>query len=369
MSPSELNFAIVGGGIGGVAAAIALHQRGCRVTLYERAPEIREVGAGMMLWPNATRVLRKLGVLDELLPLGGRTTNFLVRAQDGRVLMNIPLGQFDVPGICIRRSDLLAVLLAKLPADAIRLDHEFSRLEQNESSVRLYFKTGEVAEHSALFGADGIRSRVRAQIFGVIPPIHRGYIVWRGIARYSGAALDPRCNSETWGRGKRFGILHTGSDRVTWYAAANRHEHDLLEMFRDWHQPIADLIRDTEIVLRNPALDLAPLGRWSRGRVTLLGDAAHPCTPNLGQGCCMAIEDALTLAKCVAVEGQLDDAFARYERLRRGRTRHIQNRSRLMGRIGQFENRLFAAGRNAVTSLLPAMLFEHNLRRVYSYET
>jgi 2-polyprenyl-6-methoxyphenol hydroxylase-like FAD-dependent oxidoreductase len=138
-----------------------------------------------------------------------------------------------------------------------------------------------------------------------------------------------------------------------------------------WHDPIADLIRATGAasILKHGAFDRAPLGRWSRGRITLLGDAAHPCTPNLGQGGCMALEDALVLAKSVARSPSIEEAFDRYESLRRPRTRHIQQRSLAMGRIGQWENRAFVAGRRAVTSLLPAALFEHNLRRVYSYET
>ena len=109
---SELNLGIIGGGIGGVAAAVALHQAGIDSVVYERAPELREVGAGMMLWPNATRVLRNMGLLENIQALGGPSSHFLVRATCGKVLMNIALGEFDVPSLGIRRCDLLAVLLA-----------------------------------------------------------------------------------------------------------------------------------------------------------------------------------------------------------------------------------------------------------------
>jgi 2-polyprenyl-6-methoxyphenol hydroxylase-like FAD-dependent oxidoreductase len=365
----ETNIAIIGGGIGGVATAVALQHFGIRATIYERAAAIREAGAGMMLWPNATRVMRELGVLGDLIPLSGRSVNFLVRAQDGRVLMDIPLGEFDVPALCIRRADLLDVLLRKLPADSIRLLHDFSHLNQSSASVRVHFKNGESAEHSALIGADGIRSAVRAQILDDIAPIHRGYTIWRGIVEYRGSSLPHGCNSETWGRGHRFGILDTGHDRVTWYATANRCDCDLFSTFRAWHSPVLDLIRSTGTILCHPALDLAPLPRWSTGRATLLGDAAHAATPNLGQGCCMALEDALVLAKCVARASSVANAFTRYETLRRPRTSHIQSRSNLMGKIGQWENGLMVAGRTIVTNLLPAGLFEYNLRRVYAYET
>jgi 2-polyprenyl-6-methoxyphenol hydroxylase-like FAD-dependent oxidoreductase len=379
----KANIGIVGGGIGGIggiATAVALHQAGIDATVYERAPQLREVGAGMMLWPNATRVLRTFGLLEGVLARSGASTHFLVRASSGAVLMNIVLGEFDVPAICMRRSDLLTVLLAALPPGSIRLGHKLNQLEQSKDRVRISFAGGLVAEHDAVIGADGIRSRVRSEFFGHSDPIYRGYTVWRGVARYDGGAILPGANSETWGAGKRFGILNTGPGKFTWYAAVNvppnhldahgGRKRELQEAFLSWHEPIADLIAATndDEIMKNGAYDLVPLRRWGEGRVTLLGDAAHPCTPNLGQGGCLALEDAAVLAKCFDQETSPEVALRRYETLRRQRTRHIQQRSRLMGEIAQWENRIFVAGRRVVTGLLPAKLFEHNLRRVYSYE-
>jgi 2-polyprenyl-6-methoxyphenol hydroxylase-like FAD-dependent oxidoreductase len=386
------DIAIIGGGIGGVATAVALEQAGIHTTIYERASELREVGSGLMLWPNATRVLRELGLLDKIVDRSGANTHFLVRASCGKLLMNIALGSFDVPALCTRRADLLAVLLAQLSPERIRLGHTLTDLEQSDSKVRLGFaaSTGgshveQYVEHDAVIGADGLRSRVREELFGPSEPVYRGYTVWRGVASYDGRAILHGSNSETWGRGKRFGILNTGQDRFTWYAAVNvgkdhadapsGRKKEVLELFAGWHEPILDLIRATDEteILKNGAYDRAPLPRWTRGPMTLLGDAAHPCTPNLGQGCCMALEDALVLAKCVSrakrAGSPIADAFERYESLRRPRASHMQQRSLTMGRIGQWDNRLLVAGRKAVTSLLPAMLFEYNLRRVYSYET
>jgi 2-polyprenyl-6-methoxyphenol hydroxylase-like FAD-dependent oxidoreductase len=369
---------IIGGGIGGVATAAALHKVGIRATVYERAPELKEVGAGMMLWPNATRILKSLGLLEDITARSGPTTHFLVRASCGKVLMNIALGNFDVPALCTRRADLLASLLSALPGERIRLGREFTHLEASRSRVRVHFAGGAVAEHDAVIGADGVRSRVRAQLFGVSDPVYRGYTVWRGVAAYSGRAIRRGYNSETWGHGSRFGILDIGQGRFAWYATANVPQLDsalpdgrkseLLQRFTGWHEPVAALIDATESILENGAYDLPPLPRWTAGRVTLLGDAAHPCTPNLGQGGCMALEDALALAKSVSSERSLESALRRYESLRRRRTRHIQDRSLWMGHIGQWQNRAMVAGRRVVTGLLPAALFEHNLRRVYSYE-
>jgi 2-polyprenyl-6-methoxyphenol hydroxylase-like FAD-dependent oxidoreductase len=373
-------IAIIGGGIGGVAAAVALHRRGIRATVFERAERIQEVGAGMMLWPNATHVLKELGLLDQVAAASGRNTTFLVRASSGEILMDIATGCFEVPALCTRRSDLLAALLNSLPDGAVRLGHELTGIESSGAGVRVHFANGNKTDARALIGADGIRSRVRAHLFGASAPIYRGYTVFRGIADYAGSALPLGSSSETWGQGKRFGMLETGGGRLTWYASANvpaDHVDDpggrkveLLRWFGGWHEPIAGLIEATppDRILKNGAYDLAPLSHWGRGRITLLGDAAHPCTPNLGQGGCMALEDALTLARFLAHAHSIEHALRRYESARRRRTKRIQRRSLWMGHIGQWENRLLVAGRRYVTGILPAAIFEHNLRRVYAHQ-
>jgi 2-polyprenyl-6-methoxyphenol hydroxylase-like FAD-dependent oxidoreductase len=375
------NIGIVGGGIGGIAAAVALHRIGIDVSVYEKVELLREVGAGMMLWPNATRVLRELGLLEQVMPRSGRNTHFLVRKSTGKILMSIALGQFEVPAVCMRRADLLSILLGALPHECLHLGCEFERLKQLDGKVRLYFKDGQEVEHDAVIGADGIRSRIRAQLFGASDPVYRGYTVWRGLARYEGNAITPGFNSEAWGKGMRFGILNTGHRRYTWYATANVSPHhldapdgrkqELQRLFAGWHEPIADFLEATNEneILKNGARDCASLKQWGKGLVTLLGDAAHPCTPNLGQGGCMALEDALVLAKSIKSEMSLREALRRYELQRINRTRHIQQRSLLMGYIGQWQNPIFVTGRHIVTRMLPATIFERNLRRVYSYQT
>ena len=373
------SIGIVGGGIGGIATAVVLHQAGLNAVVYEKAPRLREVGAGMMLWPNATRVLREFGLLQEVVAHSGRNTHFLVRKRNGKILMSIALGSFEVPAVCMRRADLLSILLTALPPERLRLGYELEHLKQDSRTVCLYFKDSRMEEHDAVIGADGIRSKVRTELFGFSDPIYRGYTIWRGLARYEGDALPPGCNSESWGKGMRFGILNTGHRRFTWYATANRPANhpdsasrrkcEVQQLFNGWHEPIADFLEsmDENEILKNGALDCALLRRWGRGAVTLLGDAAHPCTPNLGQGGCMALEDAVVLAKCLGSGLPLRTALRQYEALRRHRTRHIQQRSLLMGYIGQWRAPLFVNGRNIVTRMLPARLIERNLRRVYSY--
>jgi 2-polyprenyl-6-methoxyphenol hydroxylase-like FAD-dependent oxidoreductase len=376
----NISVGIVGGGIGGAAAAVALRSVGIDATVYERASELREVGAGMMLWPNATRVLRELGLLEVAAKNSGSSRYFLVRSTSGEILSNIALGDFDVPALCIRRCDLLAALLSALPENSLRLGYDFKAYRQEESLVRIHFAGGLSAVHDVMIGADGIRSRVRAQLQNAQEPIYRGYTVWRGVTALPGT-VPPDWNSETWGRGKRFGILHTGGNIFTWYATANvpsghveapgARKNELMRMFAGWHQPVEQLIEGTEEseILKHGAYDLARLTRWGRGNVTLLGDSAHPCTPNLGLGGCMALEDALVLAKSFTKEATPELALRRYESLRRQRTRHVQHRSLLMGAIGQWENRFIVSARHNITRLLPECLFERNLRRLYSYAT
>ena len=386
MKLQKINIGIIGGGIGGVAAAVALHRAGIEATVYERATEFREVGAGMMLWPNATRVLKEFGLLERVAASSGPNVSiFSFAPVRVRPLWTLRWASLRCPPYvhaartcwmhCSRRS---------------RLNGSASATISNPSSTerpacRANFSGSvsggsESVEHDFVIGADGIRSRVRSQLLGAHEPIYRGYTIWRGLARLRGA-VPSGTNSETWGRGKRFGILNTGGDRFTWYATANTdaghvdssegRQGELLRMFAGWHEPIERLIDATDegSILKNGAYDLAPLKRWGQGRVMLLGDAAHPCTPNLGLGGCMALEDALVLAKSFCIEASPELALRHYESLRRGRTRHVQQRSLLMGQVGQWENRLVAGGRQVVTSMLPAEIFERNLRRVYSYAT
>ncbi len=383
MASRPLNFGIVGGGIGGLAAAVALRRIGAEVTVYEQAAELREAGAGLMLWPNGSRVMRDWGLLPAVAARGGRASHFVLRGRSGSVLMKLPVDQFETPAFCLRRTDLLAVLRSELPAEHIRLGHQLVErdLRARANGVRLRFENGVVADHDAIIGADGIHSRVRAALNDRTAPVYHGYIIWRGVATFDGDGLDPAWNSETWGRGQRFGLLNTGRGRYTWYATANLppthpdegggRRAELLRRFAGWHAPISTVLECTPeaAILKNGAFDLPPLRRWGEGRITLLGDAAHPCTPNLGQGACLALEDAATLARCVAMTAPVEEALRRYESLRLDRTRHIQQRSRLLGWVGQWNDEWLAAGRQTLAGWLPSAWFGPGLRRIYGFDS
>ncbi len=381
MTVNKPNIGIIGGGIGGIAAAAALQHFGFSATVYEKSSELREAGAGIMLWANSARVVAELGLFEQLERASGPTTNFFVQTPRGKVLMDIETGDFEVPSVCVPRARLLSILSTFVPTENLRLAHEFESFTQLKDKVQIKFKNNFVAEHDILIGADGIHSRVRRQLFGVSHPVYRGYQIWRGIGSYQGNAIKSGVSSETWGIGKRFGILNAGNGRFTWYGTANFPEdhidspdgrkRELLEMFDGWHAPICDLIESTNEsdILKNPAFDRKVEKNWGKGLITQVGDAVHPCTPNLGQGGGMAIEDGMVLAKSLLREKNLEKALRRYESLRISRTKHIMQRSRLMGHIAQMENRFMVASREIITNMLPAAIFEFNLRRTYSYRT
>ncbi len=370
---------IAGGGIGGLAAAVALRRAGFEVAVCERAAAYRETGAGMSLWPNATRVLEAWGVLGALLERGEPVTRFNLRSARGGLISGLSMEGFSTPALCIHRTDLHRALREQLPADCLLSDRRLEGFDGHERSVVVRFSGGRDVEADGLVGADGIHSTVRSQIHGVQEPVYRGYCIWRGIAPEI-PGLEKGHISETWGSGQRFGILPMGQGLICWYATRNcgpdtsdspaGRKAEVRDLFRDWHGPIPQLIEATPEgdIIRNDARDRAPLRTWGKGRVTLLGDAAHPITPNVGQGACMAIEDAACLAKCASRTADLAAAFRDYEDLRRPRTAFIARQSRRIGAIGQWERPWIVRGRDLVTRVVLACSPHLRFNPIYAYE-
>ena len=375
----DRSIVIVGGGIGGTTAALAMSRAGVPVKLYERSPAFTEAGAGMSLWPNATRVLQTLGVLDRIMALGEPVTRFNLLRPNGRIISSICMGGFTTPALCLHRADLHRSLREALPGDRVEGDQRLLSFTQGPGGVTAKFASGLEVSASGLVGADGINSIVRTQLHGAAPPAHQGYWIWRGIATDREGIVRGHI-SETWGAGQRFGVLPIGRGRICWYATHNGpsshldapegRKQEVLQLFKDWHRPIPALIEATDpsMILKNAARDRPPLRRWGNGRVTLLGDAAHPITPNVGQGACMAIEDAACLAKSLLAAPGIAAGFATYEAKRRRRTAFVGRQARRVGAIGQWENRWMVSGRNLVTRLVLSHAAEMRLNSVYAYE-
>ena len=206
------HFIVAGGGIGGTAAALALHRAGFGVTLFERAPVAKEVGAGISLWPNATRVLESWGVLDEIVARGREVTRFNLQTPNGRFISTIAMSGFTTPSLCLRRADLHQALLRQLPPACVVMAQRVERFSQGPKEVKVSLEGGAEILADGLIGADGIHSTIRGQLHGSARPSYRGYCIWRGLAPEIPGA-PPGHISETWGRGKRFGILNTGDGR------------------------------------------------------------------------------------------------------------------------------------------------------------
>jgi 2-polyprenyl-6-methoxyphenol hydroxylase-like FAD-dependent oxidoreductase len=370
---------IAGGGIGGLAAALALQRAGRKTLVVERAPAFAEVGAGISLWPNATRILHALGVLEPLLAQGEPVTHFDLLRPDGSPISTVPMGGFATPALCLHRARLHATLLGALAPASLRPGRRLVSFTEDGEGVTLQCDSGDPLTAAGLIGADGIHSVVRAQLHGGSEPTYHGYTIWRGIAPDCGGIARGHI-SETWGAGRRFGIMPIGQGRVCWYAtrngpagqpdAAAGRRAEIQELFRGWHEPVGRLLEATNPadILKNDARDRPALRRWGRGRVTLLGDAAHPITPNVGQGACMAIEDAACLAKLLGSRTDVAEVFQRYEELRRSRTTYVARQARRIGMVGQWELPWLVGARNVVTRLVLARATSMQLNTVYGYE-
>lgn len=372
---------IAGGGIGGLAAGIALQQEGWKVTVFEQASEFKAIGAGLSIWPNAIKALYKLGLRSDLGKMGVSEFAGGFFTEKGETLAEISyadiLTRYGAPVIAVHRADLLDALLGKLEPGTMRLGAKLVNFSQDTKGVTAVFSNGEEIQADLLIGADGIHSKVREQLFGKMPLRYSGYTAWRGIAPTPGKAFQA---GETWGKGRRFGLVPLNGDKVYWFATDNRPEQEkddpanrqteLLKLFEGWHFPVTELIATTpaENILRNDIYDLPPLKGWSVGRVTLLGDAAHAMTPNLGQGACQAIEDAVVLAGCLARFDDLAQALALYEELRKGRTARITKQARQVGAVGQWSNPALVWLRKQVARRLLPKLQARQLDPILNYE-
>ncbi|MET7451415.1 FAD-dependent monooxygenase [Streptomyces sp. NPDC005574] len=339
---------IVGGGIGGLAAALALHRRGWRVEVLERAPEFTEIGAGISLWPNALRALEALGLADVVRAAGAVETAGGVRDRRGRWLSRTDnaelVRRFGHPLVVLHRADLLRALTEALPADSLRSGSEVSAVRDVANRPVVDHCGGE-SRPDLVVGADGLRSVLRRALWpDAAGPRYAGYTAWRMVTEP--LAEPPREGAATWGRGARFGHTALPGRRMYCFASASLPEGtvfgsseygELVRRFGSWPDPVPALLAAVppDAVLRHDLYDLPPLPSFVRGRLALLGDAAHAMTPNLGQGACQALEDAVTLAHCLDGTQDVAAALHSYDLLRRPRTQAVTRRSARLGAIGQ----------------------------------
>ena len=374
-----VRIAIAGGGIGGLSVALALREFGFEAEVYEQAPALLDVGAAIALWPNAMRVLERLGLGTMIREHAGEMQEIRWLDRRGFLINRVRIAN----AVALHRADLQSTLLHSLPAGWIKLGFSLVAYETRGDKVVARFSNTEEIEADFLICADGIHSRARSQLLGTDEPIYRGYTVWRGITSEAPHGVAPNAAIEIHGRGRRFGIGPVGGGRAGWWAAANAAEpaglherqveaaqHELLRVFENWYPPAVELIETTlpQLILTTSAFDREPNPTWGDKHVTLLGDAIHPTTPNLGQGGCLAIEDAMVLARCFKKYGATEAALRKYEGCRYSRTAAITKYSRYYGRVGQSENPLLAGSKKSLLALAPAAVLQRVMQIVFDYD-
>jgi len=371
---------IVGGGIGGLASAIALRRQGMDAEVYEQANELREIGAGLSVWPNATWVLEKFALLPRAIERGSRLQRVRLQTSQGKMLAaTTAVAGRRTPSLGMHRVELLALLNEALPSSSIFLGMRFRTLEESREKISALFDNGHRAEGDALIGADGLYSRVRETILGAAAPTYRGYQAWRGVSNFPLPENLRATTCETWGAGSRFGFGPIGASRSFWYATKNAPEGTLgdpvnwkaevARVFRGWPAPISEIVEATpdSSVLKHEIFDRPPRRQLGQGRATLLGDAGNPTTPNLGQGACLALEDAYVLAECLSNSGDMPEALREYETRRYARRRFITYESRRIGWLGQRESAPGVALRNLLVAMTSGIAANLQHRRYYAF--
>ena len=306
-------YTILGGGIAGLTAAIALKQKGMRVTVFEAAAEIKPLGAGLLLAANAVKGYERLGIAEKIIARGRLLPTFSILDQQGRVITSADaekIGQkYGLHNFAIHRAELHTALLAELEPDQVQTGKRVTGFEHlNDGTIELHFSDDSTHRTDVLIVAEGIHSAIRRQLLPESEPRYAGYTCWRAVIDTPSALTGLSVASETWGTDGRFGIVPLAGDKIYWFACINARQNDpllrdykvvdLQRVLQHFHQPVRTILentRDADLIW-NDIIDLKPIRRFAFGDIVLIGDAAHATTPNMGQGACQAIEDAIVLA-------------------------------------------------------------------------
>ncbi|PRD52636.1 monooxygenase [Sphingobacterium gobiense] len=375
-------FAIVGGGVAGLAMAIAFQQIGKDFMLFEQAEQLKGIGAGFGLAANAMHALDLLHLKDEVEQIGYYLRSYNILDQKGRVLVSPDTGaiseKYNQQNLAIHRADLHLFLLSKIDKAQLRLGKKAVRLQQYPDKVSLFFEDG--TQHTAKFViiADGVKSPLRQQLIPVSQPRYSGYTCWRATIDNTDIKLER--GTETWGKSGRFGMTPLKNDRIYWYACINStaknpiyrnyRTADLSAHFQSYHDPIPTILahtKDTDLIW-NDIMDIKPLQHLAYDNILLIGDAGHATTPNMGQGACQALEDVVVLLDELKSKKDIKDAFTSFEKRRLARTKYITDTSKLIGEIAQWNNQGLIAVRNTVMRFMPAKLAQKNLDKLLSVD-
>ncbi len=348
-----MRIIVIGAGIGGLTAALTLRRAGFEVEVFEQAAELREVGAGVQISPNATRILYRLGLAEPMRRFGVRPRATVIRRwDDGRIIASQPLADvcerdFGAPYYHFHRAELLDLLSAAVPRGIVHLDHRCVAVTQRGDRVEAQFHNGAIAEADVVVGADGIHSTVREAILGKDRPHFSGHVAYRGLVdaeRVQHLGLEMAAGA-WWGPEHHFVhyFVGAGARYLNWVAVtpgewrveswtAKGEIADALKEFEGWHPQVRAMIGSVDATNRWALYDRDSLPRWTVGRVTLMGDAAHAMLPYMAQGAVQSIEDAAVLAKCLQKNSHdVEAALRRYEETRKPRASRCQEGSRRNG--------------------------------------
>lgn len=370
---------IVGAGIGGLTAAIALHAKGIDVEVYEAAPQLPASGTGLGLASNATKVLHALGIDLGSGECGCALERFELRTARGKLIRALPIqaitAELGDPIVSVHRGDLMRVLLDAADDTPIRFRAEIVDFEAGDRGVRAKCADGAGVQADVLIGADGIRSTVRSKVAGVASPVECGYVCWLATAGFAHPRVVPGYAGHYWGKGQRFGLIDISGGRVYWWGTKNMPvaqardwrggKAGILAAFDGWAPEILEVIEGTpdHVIVSVPAQDRPFLEQWGSGPVSLLGDAAHPMQTSLSQGAGAAVEDGYVLAEAIARVSDPVAALRKYEDMRRERTRMLVRRSRRYSKLEQAQNPVVRAARDLGLRWAPTrVLKRQNIR-------
>ena len=372
-----MNIAIIGAGIGGLTTALALKQNGQEVTVYESAPEIKPLGAGIIMASNAMQVFDTLGVREKIEHAGHRISSLNITDAQLNTISESDLTPFEqkygVYNVAIHRADLQKILAEEIGFEHIRLSKRLSNIKQG-SNFTLTFDDNTCVNADVVIGADGIRSRVRDLLFGAGHIRDTKQRCWRGVIEFDRAAPYDHEAFEAWGKGRRFGFVKISDKKVYWFAvineALNKDNAGINALFNDFHPEVLNIIAETpkDNIIFSDIIDLQPIHQWQKGRVCLIGDAAHATTPNLGQGACQAVEDAYVLGRLFGQGKSIEEVFAQYETLRMKKAHFIVHTSWRIGQVAHVQNSIAVWLRNALVKAMPRSVQEQQLDKVFNIE-